>query len=294
MKIIDCFIFYNELDLLQYRLKILNEYVDYFILVESSHTFTGFPKKLFYNENKDLFKEFNEKIIHIVVEDVPFKVPNIDINKNQQWINEFHQRNCMKRGIDIINDKLNSEDIILSSDVDEIPNPIILEEFKNNTLNLYISKEPTIVYSEENIVDPNNSPLKFNISELYQLELDMYYCNLRSRRKYWHGIKLLTYFAYINLNLSFQKMRDMYAISPIIKNAGWHLSYFGDVNFIINKFKSFSDKEYNNEYYLNKERLQTNINNHINILNFDKLDIIPIERNKNLPPQYDIYLEKYI
>jgi hypothetical protein len=208
MKIIDCFIFYNELDLLNYRLTILNEYVDYFVIVESTHTFTGFQKKLFYDENKDLFKEFNEKIIHIVVEDVPFKFPDIDITKGQQWGNEFHQRNCMKRGIDIINDKLNSEDIILSSDLDEIPNPMILEEFKNNKLNLYISKEPTIiVYPEGNVALPNNSPLKFDASELYQLELDMYYCNLRSRRRYWHGLKLLTYFAYVNLNLSFKKWR---------------------------------------------------------------------------------------
>ena len=122
----------------------------------------------------------------------------------------------------------------------------------------------------------------------------MYYCNLRSRRKYWHGLKLLTYLAYKNLNFSFQQMRDMYAISPIIKNAGWHLSYFGDVDFIINKFKSFSDIDYNNEHHLDKERLQTNIQNYINILNFEKLDIIPIERNKNLPPQYDVYLKKYI
>jgi beta-1,4-mannosyl-glycoprotein beta-1,4-N-acetylglucosaminyltransferase len=294
MKIIDCFIFYNELDLLNYRLTILNKYVDYFVLVESTHTFTGLPKKLFYNENKDLYKEFNEKIIHIVVENMPYKVPYIDINKNEQWINEAHQRNYMKCGIDIIKDKLNDNDIILSSDVDEIPNPKILEEFKNNTFKLYISKEATIKYSIENNANPDNSPLKFDNSELYQLELDMYYCNLRSRRKYWHGLKLLTYLAYKSLNLTFQKMRDMYKISPIIKNAGWHLSYFGDVDFIINKFKSFSDKEYNNEYHLNKERLQTNINNHINILNFEKLDVIPIEVNTNLPPQYDIYLKKYI
>jgi hypothetical protein len=198
---------------------------------------------------------------------MPLKVPNIDISKNQKWKNEFHQRNYMRSGIYIIKDKLNDEDIILSSDVDEIPNPIILEEFKNNTLNLYISKEPTIIVSEENIAHPNDSPLKFNNSELYQLELDMYYCNLRSRRRYWHGLKLLTYLSYKNLNLTFQQMRDMYKISPIIKNAGWHLSYFGDLDFIINKFKSFSDKEYNNEFHLNKERLQTNINNHINNLN---------------------------
>jgi beta-1,4-mannosyl-glycoprotein beta-1,4-N-acetylglucosaminyltransferase len=122
----------------------------------------------------------------------------------------------------------------------------------------------------------------------------MYYYNLRSRRNYWHGVKLLTYYGYKKLNISFQKMRDDYAISSIIKNGGWHLSYFGDVDFIVNKFQSFSDTEYNNSIYLDKNKLQHNICNYINILNFSNLDIIPIENNKNLPPKYDIFLKKYL
>ena len=48
MKIIDCFIFYNELDLLTYRLNLLNNIVDYFIIVESKHTFVGKEKNLFF------------------------------------------------------------------------------------------------------------------------------------------------------------------------------------------------------------------------------------------------------
>ena len=123
MKIIDCFIFYNELDLLYYRLSLLNDIVDYFIIVESTHTFTGIPKQLFYNENKEMYKEFNEKIIHIILEDFPFKVPNINIFTNQPWQNEYYQRNSIKKGIDVILDKLNDNDIILSSDLDEIPDP---------------------------------------------------------------------------------------------------------------------------------------------------------------------------
>ena len=107
-------------------------------------------------------------------------------------------------------------------------------EFKNSTYNLYISDKATISYSKEHVFDPVNTPFKFDNSQLYQLELDMYYCNLRSRRHYWYGVKLLTYYAYKNLNISFQKMRDMYATSLIIKNGGWHLSYFGDLDFIVN------------------------------------------------------------
>ena len=67
MKIIDCFIFYNELDLLTYRLNLLNNIVDYFIIVESTHTFVGKEKKLFFDENKHLFENFNNKIIFLTI-----------------------------------------------------------------------------------------------------------------------------------------------------------------------------------------------------------------------------------
>ena len=52
VKIIDCFTFYNELDLLKYRLTLLNSVVDYFVLVESTNTHVGKEKTLFYNDNK--------------------------------------------------------------------------------------------------------------------------------------------------------------------------------------------------------------------------------------------------
>ena len=56
-KIVDCFTFYNELDMLTYRLNILNDVVDYFVLVESIHTHIGKEKPLFYQENKQLFEK---------------------------------------------------------------------------------------------------------------------------------------------------------------------------------------------------------------------------------------------
>ena len=66
-QIIDCFPFFNELDLLKFRLTELDPYVDKFILVESTKTFTGNPKPLYYSLNKDLFSQWKDKIIHIVV-----------------------------------------------------------------------------------------------------------------------------------------------------------------------------------------------------------------------------------
>ena len=75
--IVDCFTFYNELEMLYYRLSLLNDYVDHFVLVESNQTFAGNTKRLFYNENKHLFEKYNHKIIHVTV-DLPFIYPNIN------------------------------------------------------------------------------------------------------------------------------------------------------------------------------------------------------------------------
>ena len=273
MKIIDSFIFYNELDLLDYRLSILDEHIEYFILVESTHTFTGKEKPLFYDENKTRFERFNNKIIHIVVNNFPYKFPNINYDSNQQWENEYYQRNCIKLGIEKITSLLKDEDIILTSDVDEIPDPNILIKAKENTL-------------------------LFNTQYLNRLALDMYYYNLYYRigeGSNWHGIKLFTFYAYKNMKITFQQMRvweHTYNV-PIIEKGGWHLSYFGDIQFIIKKIESFSHQEYNNKNYIENNIIETKIKNGINLLNNSNLVYIPIEENKYLPYKYDLYLKKF-
>jgi len=274
MQIIDSFIFYNELDLLFYRLSILSPYVDKFILVESTHTFSGHPKPLYYAENKDRFISFNHKITHIIVDDIPFKYPHINYGSQQQWENEYYQRNAIKRGIDTLIGALEATDIILTSDVDEIPNPQILIDAKNNLLD----------YDKHN---------------LNRLALDMYYYNLCYRigeGSNWHGIKLLTIDAYKTINLSFQQMRthEWKHHVAIIPAGGWHLSYFGDIEFITKKIGSFSHQEYNNDQYLDKKELAEKILKGKNLLNNTDLQYIPIDKNINLPYQYEIYLQKYI
>ena len=67
----DCFQFFNELDILKIRLHVLNPVVDRFVISEATETFSGLKKPLYYEENKELFAEFADKIIHVVVEDTP-------------------------------------------------------------------------------------------------------------------------------------------------------------------------------------------------------------------------------
>ena len=112
-KVYDCFPFFNELDLLEIRLNYLDPVVDYFVLCESKVTFSGIPKKLFYQENKHLFKKFEHKIIHVVVDDTPKEYIRVDPFKTDQ-----HQRNSVIKGLQ----KCNDHDIIITSDLDEFPN----------------------------------------------------------------------------------------------------------------------------------------------------------------------------
>ena len=68
--IYDCFTFFNELDLLEIRLNILDEHVDYFVLAECTETFSGIEKPLYYEENKERFSKWSHKIIHHINEKI--------------------------------------------------------------------------------------------------------------------------------------------------------------------------------------------------------------------------------
>jgi GR25 family glycosyltransferase involved in LPS biosynthesis len=264
-KIIDCFTFYNELELLKYRLTILNEYVDYFVLVEATHSHVGKEKPLFYQENKELFKEFNDKIIHIVVDDFSHRYPNINIANNEQWINERFQRTCIKRGLDKL--KLNDDDIFTVTDLDEIPDPNIFEKIKKNE-----------IFIEAAII-----------------ELDLYYYNLNSKLdNKWRLSKIMSYKKYKELNISCEEIRQNMSFE-IIPNAGWHLSYFGNEKFIKNKIENFGHQEVNLEDFTNENKISSRIKNKLDL--YDRpISIINIEIKDNiyLPPKYDIYLTPFL
>lgn len=265
IKIIDCFIFYNELELLTYRFNILNNIVDYFIIVESTHTFVGKEKKLFFNENKHLFENFKEKIIHIIVDDFPFKYPNININNNEQWKNESFQRNAISRGLDCINN-LNLTDILIIADLDEIPDPKTLCDIKNR-----------------------NIMIDINI-----LQMEFYYYNLNTKfASKWPLCKILSYQKYKELNITCNDIRNKHC-SPIL-NGGWHLSYFGDSKFIANKIQQFSHQELNNDNFTELSKIEERVKNCADLFDRINSDIekINIKDNNYLPPEYDIYLTKY-
>ena len=113
-RLFDCFTFFNELDLLELRLQTLHSHVRSFVLVEATRTFTGKPKPLYFAESRDRFAPFLDRIIHVVVDDMP--------SGKNPWRAEAHQRNAIGRGL--VDAAPN--DLVLVSDVDEIPKPQVL------------------------------------------------------------------------------------------------------------------------------------------------------------------------
>ena len=116
MKIYDCFSYWDEDLLLDLRLNILDEFVDYFVIVEGNKTWQNNFKKLRFNIEK--FKKFKHKIIYIPVEDMPAG--------ENPWVRENYQRNCIQQGIS----SASLDDWIIVSDLDEIPNLEKLRNFK--------------------------------------------------------------------------------------------------------------------------------------------------------------------
>ena len=126
MKIFDCFMYFDEELVLDVRLNTLNEYVDYFVIIESNFTHKGDRRDLKFNHNK--FSNFKDKIIYKVYDEIPEGLKKINQNdsdeiKGNKYImnalkRENGQRNYISKGLS----GADGDDIILISDVDEIPN----------------------------------------------------------------------------------------------------------------------------------------------------------------------------
>ncbi len=118
--VFDLIPFFNEIDILNMRLHILDPYVDRFVIEEATTTFSGQPKELCFEKNKDKFKKFLHKIDYIVVDE--------DKEELESHERDYFQKNHLIEGIK----DATSDDIIIFGDCDEIPNPEVLQKIKEN------------------------------------------------------------------------------------------------------------------------------------------------------------------
>lgn len=204
MKIFDCFTIFNELDLLEARLEYLYPYVDNFVLVESNKTHSDEEKPLYFDINKDRYSKFLDKIIHI-------KALNCPITHGQGWAIENYHRNCIYDGIS----NASPEDVILISDLDEIPNhqnfPFLLSYDFSQSIGVSLVHQHYNYYV--NIYSPVNPAIG----------------TVATKRKNITQTNPPQYFRNIKDSL------------PRLFGGGWHLSYLGGVERIRGKFLTSCD-----------------------------------------------------
>ena len=203
--VIDCIPFFNELDILKLRLHILDPLVDRFVIEEATHTFSGLPKDLCFEKNREMFEEFLPKITYLVVDNSPEEISTHERDK--------FQKNALAKALTDASD----EDVLILSDVDEIPNPAVLQELVK----------------------------RFDPDKIYHLAQRNFYCYLNMEevsgnllsitgefpgveRRMWLGTK-----GFAKKNIPERGIIDLREISPEdprsvrVADGGWHFGYMG-------------------------------------------------------------------
>jgi beta-1,4-mannosyl-glycoprotein beta-1,4-N-acetylglucosaminyltransferase len=238
-KLIDSFIFFNELSTLNLRLHELNDYVDYFVIVEAGLTHSGNKKPMYYNENKAFFEPFADKIIHLMVDDVPQKARSWRKLFQHRNAIEFHQRNSLIEAVSRV-PGIKPTDIVLTSDADEIPNPEYLrrELFDDETIFIFNQRFFFYDFTCEN---PRGWPGTMSVPYRHFVDLNL---NRMRKSKHRKMDKRVTY-------TPAQVSRD--------HHAGWHCSCFGGVDRIVTKFESYAHQRYNQPKFKNRESIEERI-----------------------------------
>tara|TARA_B100000575_G_C22995914_1_gene574086 strand:- start:142 stop:954 length:813 start_codon:yes stop_codon:yes gene_type:complete len=255
MKIYDCIIFNGENHILEIRLNELNNFVDHFVIIEFGETFTGIRKER--SIKNELLKKFEKKIRYFFIDT---RLSEID-----PWKREGYQRNQLTKGIF----DAKPDDIIMISDVDEIPN---LKKLDFNNV--------------------GNQVFAFSLVH------SMYKINLL-RKVFWIGTKLCKKknfkspqwlrslkvhkkYNFFRIDKFFSK--TYYSNFKIIDNSGWHFGWLMQPDEIIKKVNSYSHTEHNTPLFNNEEYIKKCINNKINFL--DKNDILEISNDMEKLPNF--------
>ncbi len=260
--IYDCFSYWDEDLLLELRLNILNKIVDYFVIVEGNKTWQNNQKKLRFKIED--FQKFEDKIIYVPVEDLP--------DGDDPYLRENHQRNSIIKGLK--NSKEN--DLIIISDLDEIPNPEKLISFD--------VKKRFAVFKQKHFY------YKFNLQS--------------AKHPHWYGSRICVK-KYLKSpqwlrNLKFKKRPlwriDKLRLNNIIESGGWHFCNLKTPEKLLYKYKNLCEtndpvnfKEKIDEKFLDLDEIKQRI--------VKKKDIIGREDNFNkieIDKSFPIYLQNNI
>ncbi len=228
MKIFDCFMYYDEDLILDLRLNYLNNFVDKFVIVESTYSHNG--EKRIPQFNLDKYKKFENKITYLLIDHQEkdfFSIKETD-NLNEvaekKVMNalkrENYQRNFLIKGLIEATD----EDWIIISDLDEIPNLQInnLRECKSKI----VFFKQIMIYYKLNLYLENFPWIGSKACRKRELRSPQWLRNIKDRNYPWW-----------RLDIFFSKIK--YSNINIFENGGWHFSYIKSPEEIEKKLKSY-------------------------------------------------------
>ena len=273
-KLLDVFLFYNELDLLKARLEYLGNTVDHFIISEANIDFSGRKKDFLLSEKLISTLPFSEKII--------YHRENINLNSISWLIKRLRYKNRRNRLLWKIQDAQRNStltplkhfsaiDIVIFSDLDEFPN----EKAINEAASLLSTNESL------------KSSLCFSCEQLF------FYYNIKNAapRDLFHG-SIFTNLGTLRKLLP-HKLRSQKDSLAHIHKGGWHFSYFMNEEKILNKIEAISDVENLSQYKnLSKEDIGKKILAGLDL--YDRKTILSDQEQHHLPSAVLEPLKKYL
>jgi len=227
--------YFDEDLVLEIRLNTLNEIVDKFVIAEATKDHAGREKKL--NFKIENFAKFKDKIEYLVIDNLPVNVKSNKKGWHENHIRDQFQRNSLVRGYE----KCNADDLIMISDIDEIPDPKKINEFDiKNKYACFLQKNFQSKINLLNITD--NLWPGTKICQKKNLKSPQWLRNIKTqKRPFWKFFK--------------DKQPQL------IKYGGWHFSFLKDPESIKKKITSYSHQEFNKEKFTDSQNIEKRIIN---------------------------------
>ena len=237
MRVFDCFMYFNEDVVLELRLNYLDKFVDHFIIVESTFNHKGEKKSLNFDANK--FSKFKNKIKYFILDAQPSNIEKIDDNdtedkKSKKYIlngykRDHFQRNYITNGIK----DAEQDDIIIISDIDEIPNLEKLDFKKIQDDLIFFNQK--MCYYKFNLYQKNYNWVGSRACKKKKLVNPQWLRDVKPKKyPIWRLDNLFSNIKYNNIKF--------------IDDGGWHFSYLNTPELIEQKLTSYT---HHREYDLN-------------------------------------------
>ncbi len=242
MKLVDCFMYFDEDLILDIRLNTLGNTVDKFVICEATRDHAGNKKNLKFNFKN--FPNYKNKINYIVVDNIPIKIKNYKKNWHENHLRDQFQRNALAKGYE----KFDPEDLIMISDIDEIPDPKKIKEFDiKNKYACFLQKNFQSKINLLNITESLWAGTK--ICQKKNLKSPQWLRNIKTKKRpFW----------------KFFREKE----PQLISNGGWHFSFLKTPQTIKKKIQSYAHQEFNKEKFTDIRLIEERVKNKLDL--FDR------------------------